>query len=96
MSASSHRIRILTIVEDAERGSACVCGAHMIVASDADGLWLECSELGRPRRGRLARFLALLAHERRLLLAADELGEVDGEPAGPDGRGAPRTTPAAA
>jgi len=72
-----NRTIIVSLVEDAARMTPrCDCGAPMVAAEHAGGLWLECAEHDRHAGGRLAHLLSgrwLDPHARRLLLEESEL-----------------------
>ena len=71
------RTSIVNLIEDAEQAHRfCTCGAHMVVIERDGALWLACAERPAAREGLIARVVSLdwlAAHDRRLLLEADEL-----------------------
>ena len=68
-----HSRSLITLIESAEAQTPfCGCGAPMIPAEHDGELWLECVEHDKVPEGFLARLRALVAHDRRLLLAREE------------------------
>ena len=77
-SADRDRLRLLQVIEDAEREvRSCPCGALMTVGASDDTLWLECPAYRETHDGRLAWLrtgLRGMLHDRRTIV--DGLGRV--------------------
>lgn len=74
-----HSTHLVTLIERAEaQAPSCSCGNPMAAVERDGALWLECTEQMADAhdgiaRGLLARLRAIVGHDRRLLLDADEL-----------------------
>ena len=65
---------LISLIERAESAyPTCHCGQAMVVAERDGALWLECVTLAQPADGLVARIRSAFGHDRRLLLAAEEL-----------------------
>jgi hypothetical protein len=51
----------------------CACGAQMIPVEHDGALYLECARHDQDDRGLVARIWSLFGHDRKLLLAPEEL-----------------------
>ena len=70
-----HSTDLVNLVERAERETpTCRCGGSMVAAERDGALWLECAEEQLQPARRLSAILrTLVGHDRRLLLAEEEL-----------------------
>jgi hypothetical protein len=69
-----HSHSLVTLIETAiDRNPFCACGAPMTPVEHDGELWLECTTHDEARTGLVARISALFSHDRRLLLAREEL-----------------------
>jgi hypothetical protein len=65
---------LVTLIETAEAATPfCACGKGMVPVEHDGELWLECVEHDTVERGILGRIRSLFGHDRRLLLAREEL-----------------------
>ncbi len=69
-----HSSSLIGVIESAiDNQPFCACGSGMTVVDHEGALWLECSRHDEERHGLLSRVWALFGHDRRLLLAAEDL-----------------------
>ncbi|MFN8518324.1 MAG: hypothetical protein U0667_02795 [Chloroflexota bacterium] len=70
-----HRLRILQVIEDAERATRmCTCGEIMVVDGTDDAVWLECPTFREPTQGRfrwLRAGVREVLHDRHVIVAPD-------------------------
>lgn len=70
----SYSNSLIFLIERAEAANpTCHCGQGMAVTERDGALWLECVALTEPAQGLIARIQSIFGHDRRLLLAPEEL-----------------------
>jgi|KBSMisStandDraft_5_1062788.scaffolds.fasta_scaffold2753797_2 hypothetical protein len=70
----SYTTALISLIERAESAyPTCHCGQAMAVAERDGALWLECVTLAEPAPGFVGKVRSIFGHDRRLLLAAEEL-----------------------